>query len=79
VCRQYSVRQQIQAVNADAWTVPSYQSGGMIPFFIGTLTFFNAFFRSRLCGQAKIRRRPLGSGIGSANSFAVSIQSAMAS
>ena len=39
VCRQNSVRQQIQAINANAEL--------MIPFFISPLTCLNAFFRSR--------------------------------
>ncbi len=45
--RQYSVRQQIQAADADAGTDPQcYKSGSMIPSFIGVLTFLNAFFHS---------------------------------
>jgi len=48
VCRQNSVRWQIQAVNVvvgtDAYAI---KSGPMISFLIGFLAFLNAFFGSR--------------------------------
>ena len=48
VCRQNSVRQQIQAINANAGTEPlCYKFELMFPFFISFLTCLSAFFRSR--------------------------------
>lgn len=48
VCRQNSVGQQIQAINAGAGTrARCYKSGPMIPSFIGFLTCLSALFRSR--------------------------------